>query len=195
MTVFTKKEIKTIKDKRINNAKDFSCVEKDALFKRLSQHRRFCYQEELSVSLHPDFLPVYDKLDDDLKERIMVNISVLMVVKQPHGVGYVGEEDGHAIDIGRGYRLIYDVNRPLRVITLYDISNNGGTKIKVNIPNNGGWGKIPERTIKFCEDAFDDTPIHRKCGFSSFAEMVKYAEVRKITMNKLYDIRMDGVDE
>ena len=91
MYIFTNNEIKTIKDKRINNSENFSYIDKDALFKRLSQHRKFYYQD-LSISIHPNFLPIYDKLDDDLKERIMANISVLMVVKQPHGVGYVREE-------------------------------------------------------------------------------------------------------
>ena len=49
--------------------------------------------------------------------------------------------------------------------------------------------------MKFYEEWADDTPIHRKCGFSSFAEMVEYAKFHKITMNKLYDIRTGEVYE
>ena len=78
MAVFTDNELKTIKDELINNAEKFSYTNKDSLFKRLSQHRRFCYQEPLSVSLHPDFLPTYDNLDDDLKERVMATIKCLI---------------------------------------------------------------------------------------------------------------------
>ena len=37
MPVFTKKEIKTIKDKGINNAEKFSMMDKEVLFNRFGQ--------------------------------------------------------------------------------------------------------------------------------------------------------------
>ena len=74
-------------------------MDKEVLFNRFGQHRRFCYQEPLSISVHEYFLPSYDKLNDDIKERVMATVSVLMTVKQPNWVGYVGEEDKYAIDV------------------------------------------------------------------------------------------------
>ena len=68
-----------------------------------------------------------------------------MTVKQPNGVGYVGEEDTYAIDIGRKFRIVYLVNRPLRVLTLYCVTSNGRARVKVKIPNNGGWRNKPEK--------------------------------------------------
>lgn len=50
------------------------------LFKHMNKYKRLCYQEKLSICIHPYFLPTFDNLDDDIKDRIMATISVLWLL-------------------------------------------------------------------------------------------------------------------
>ena len=187
--MISKKEEKSINDMVEKNI-IFPYMNDKDLFKHMNKHKRLCYQEKLSMCVHPDFLPTYDNLDDDVKDRIMATISVLLVVKQPNGLGYdIGKNMTVAIDIGRKYRILYFVDRPSRVLTLYCIDKNCQDR-QFKLPKNCGWNNTFKKEIEFYEEWADDTPIHKKCSFDSMVEMYRYGEQHGLTGNELLKIRI-----
>ena len=114
---------------------------------RLGEHRRFCYQEDFGICLHPKFLIVYDTLDDDTKENIMALVSVLRTVKNPNGLGY-GSSHIRMLDVGSNWRITYSGDRTTRELTFYALSKHGNDNSPLRIPKNGGWERQIRKRLK-----------------------------------------------